>query len=354
MLRIVLSNVSVDDRKRPKNMAIFCKNPHFSVLIRALIIGIAVTVSACSTTSNKIQATDLKEFYSVDTTETSLLARHAPLLRVEQSEKDHNKVGTVIANKTDKDKVTIDIDTSQATLYGEQTSFQGEHGRYTNLIYRFHFSRVPFSLLPFSLTYGSNVGLFVIITLNEADTPVLVSTVHSCGCYLAFTPTDQLIDSALPKNWPRSTQSVFGETLPSIISLTEDNPRFIIDLRDSSHRVHNVSIASEHTLSSDSLSIPIQLNPIDNLRHLPLEGGTTTSMFADKGTRKGYVKGSNKPFEALLMSWWAFDPQIGVDKDYGDPEKTGTIFYTSLKPWNRKASNMWPFTDFLEFWGWSL
>ncbi|NOX26627.1 MAG: hypothetical protein GXP21_00290 [Gammaproteobacteria bacterium] len=330
------------------------KHPYFTTILRALIIALAITASACSTTSKTPQLTDLKGVYSVEIDNPNLLAQHAPLLRVEQNEQDHNKIGTVIASKNDANKIKIDIDTSQATLYGEQISFQGEHGRYTNLIYRFHFSRVPFSLLPFSLTYGSNVGLFVIITLNEAEKPILVSAVHSCGCYLAFIPTDQLIDSAFPKNWPKEKQTVFGESLPSIIKLTDNKSRFIIDLRNSNHRVHNVSAINKKSLSGDSFVIPMRLSPIDSLRNLPLGDGTTTSMFTNKGARKGYVKGSNKPFEALLMSWWAFDPQIGVDKDYGDPEKTGTIFYTSLKPWHRKASNMWPFTGFLEFWGWSL
>ncbi len=35
-------------------------------------------------------------------------------------------------------------------------------------------------------------------------------------------------------------------------------------------------------------------------------------------------------------------------------EITQNPFYTSLKPWNRKASDMWNFAHFLQFWGWRL
>jgi len=132
-----------------------------------------------------------------------------------------------------------------------------------------------------------------------------------------------------------------------------DNNRVIIDLRQSTHRVHDVIAKPDINLSGDIEITPARLTAMHELRALPLDG-ETVSMFENSGWRKGYVKGSYKPFEALLMSWWALDPHIGVDKDYGPPEKTGTIFYTSLKPWNRKASNMWPFTEFLAFWGWSL
>lgn len=325
-------------------------SPHFRMLCLLLVIGL----DACSIAPpKKPHPIDLNVVYSTNDASSGLLAQHAPLLRIENGHREFNKIGTVIASRDEKGKERIQIDTRQATLYSEQISFQGQHGRYTNLIYRFHFNRVPFSVLPFNLTYGRNVGLFVIITLNEDDKPVLVSTVHSCGCYLAFVPTDQLIDSAYPAGWSKNSQSVQGETLPGFLEKISDKSRFIIDLRNSSHRVYDLSLVSSDHLSNDRKSVPMRLEPISNLRNLPL-GDEKISMFAQRGVRKGYVKGSHKPFEALLMSWWAFDPRIGVDKDYGDPEKTGTIFYTSLKPWNRKASNMWPFTDFLEFWDWSL
>jgi hypothetical protein len=55
--------------------------------------------------------------------------------------------------------------------------FSTEHGKYTNLVYRIHFPKVPFSIIPFNLTSGNNVGVIVVITLDSQQRPVLVTTV---------------------------------------------------------------------------------------------------------------------------------------------------------------------------------
>ena len=54
------------------------------------------------------------------------------------------------------------------------------------------------------------------------------------------------------------------------------------------------------------------------------------------------------------MSWWAFDWRIGEDKKFGKDENDGILFYTSLKPWSRKKSDMRNFISFLKYWGWKF
>ena len=54
------------------------------------------------------------------------------------------------------------------------------------------------------------------------------------------------------------------------------------------------------------------------------------------------------------MSWWALDWRIGEDKMYGPPEKSNSVFYTSIKFWDRQESNMWNFAEFLDYWGWKF
>jgi hypothetical protein len=90
------------------------------------------------------------------------------------------------------------------------------------------------------------------------------------------------------------------------------------------------------------------------LDHLSIENGGTTSFFEESGPRHGYVKGSAKPMEKLLMSWWALDLRVGEDKKLGDSADEGPVFYTSLKPWDRTASDMRIFAQFLSYWGWGL
>jgi hypothetical protein len=54
------------------------------------------------------------------------------------------------------------------------------------------------------------------------------------------------------------------------------------------------------------------------------------------------------------MSLISMDFYVGTDKVYEDDGDYGNPFYTSLKPWNREASDMRDFPRFLEFWGWGL
>jgi hypothetical protein len=61
-----------------------------------------------------------------------------------------------------------------------------------------------------------------------------------------------------------------------------------------------------------------------------------------------------KFWETLLLSLISWDLFVEADKLYRDKEKDDNPFYTSLKPWNRTALDMWDFSRFLEFWGWKL
>ena len=95
------------------------------------------------------------------------------------------------------------------------------------------------------------------------------------------------------------------------------------------------------------------LLPTSEMERIPLNG-KATSFYYDRGPAKGHVKGSAKIWETLLLSLISFDFFVGADKAYADTQEYGNPFYTSLKPWNRKSSDMWNFARFLEFWGWRL
>jgi hypothetical protein len=219
-----------------------------------------------------------------------------------------------------------------------------------------HFEKVPFSLLPFHLTTGRNSGLLVVITLDDTDAPILVTMVHTCGCYLAFVPTNHLPANALPEGWDPVTQRVFGVRLPGRLAFPaslDDDARLQITLVSGTHRVIDVAVAAHAEVERTHRNVRFPLLPMATLEGVPLDEGTT-SFYREAGARKGYVKGSFKPLELMLMSWWALDLRVGVDKAYGESAETGAVFYTSLRPWRRHASDMWNFSTFLRFYGWRL
>lgn len=313
-----------------------------------LMFALLLLLSGCATTPTAPLATD-HTYSHFD--EASLLGRYAPVIAPRQTILEYNRIGSAAARLDDNGDEEIYINTDTPVFYTQEQVFTTARGhRYHNLIYRFHFTEVPQP----HLTTGRNGGLFVVITLNEQQQPLLITTVHSCGCYLAMVPTSYLDTAAYPAGWDVTGQSVYGERLPGRLDYPAEfatDLRPLITLRSGTHRVMEIAVVSRDRYQQEGRAV--QLLPMAALDHLPLGTGET-SFFYPSGSLKGYVKGAFKPWELLLMSWWSFDLNIGRDKRLGDPAETGVVFYTSLKPWARDESNMWFFADFLEYWGWRL
>jgi len=286
-----------------------------------------------------------------------VFSQYMPIIVVDNPSQTYNQIGYPVAAFNAKGEVDVSISTDMAVAYVGRREFRTKKAEYTNLIYRIHFQQVPFSLLPFNLTAGNNVGLIFIVTLNSDKQAVLLTTVHTCGCFVAVVPTDYLAHKFYPKNWSLHQQTVFGAQLPGVLQYPRNEENLyhpVIYLGDATHRVIHIDVQSDTEITENYVHKKLQVVPLKNLENLQLPNGETVSLFEEKGLRIGYVKGSLKPFEFLFMSWWAFDARIGEDKMYGDHSETGTVFYTSLKPWARQQSDMWDFSGFLEYWGWNL
>ncbi len=287
--------------------------------------------------------------------EGTLLSRYAPIFIIENDQRPYNRIGTPLAEIGDDGKEVISVSPVQATLYTRIDSFTTDKGSFTNLLYRIHFEQIPGGLMPFYLGQGKNIGLLVIVTLDSRNRPLLYTSLHTCGCYLAFVPTSELPEDYFPANWNRARQEVYGEELPGLLDFGEsaaDRRKVLILLRDATHRVKDLWLSSPEALNQYHL-LPIQTRPFEALEALPLEN-RTTSFYETSGPRSGYVKGSHKIMERLLMSWWALDWRIGEDKKLGKNTSDGILFYTSLKPWNRQESDLRDFAGFLKFWGWNF
>ena len=293
--------------------------------------------------------------YTADYDET-IIRRHLPVFIIEQHNHKHNRIGTPSARITEESKEEVFIAPETPSIYAETRRFNTSKDAYTNLIYRIHFEKIPFSLFPFHLGYGKNVGIIVVVTLNGEEMPILYTTVHTCGCYLAFIPTSYMPEDAFPEDWNKERQTVYQEHLPGSLDFKDashERAITLIVIRKDSHRVKDVRMSNEASLLDYTIE-KARIQPLDSLHHLPLEGMGYTSFYEDSGFRKGYVKGSYKPWEMLMMGWWALDWRVGQDKKLGRDHEDGPAFYTSLKPWAREESDMRVFSTFLEYWGWKL
>jgi hypothetical protein len=325
------------------------------IAVRALLIAIAIIVSGCAH-HQKLPPEKVHIIYLTGGEEGEILDRYAPVFLTYDFRKDYNRIGRPSARFDEQGEEIIYVDATKPVVYYLKQEFSTEHGNYTNLVYRIHFPKVPFSIIPFNITGGRNVGVIVVITLDSKQRPVLVTTVGTCGCYVAIVPTTYLPPESLPENWQKTSLEVYGEKLPSLLDYgAKEHPKLLVHLRPGVHRVMNLEIVGLKDLSNPQGFAAVQapLEPVSDLERIPLDG-KTTSFYYDFGPQKGHVKLSMKIWETLLLSLVSWDFFVGMDKVYGDNEEYENPFYTSLKPWNREVSDMSDFAGFLQFWGWRL
>ena len=321
----------------------------FKVSRYLLLLLILIVISACATPP-KPAPIESTLHYLPEQGEHQL-HRFAPVFQVEDYLVDYNRIGVVRAAS----ETELFVDPETPVFYVGTRHFTTDKGDYTNLLYRVHFQEVPSGFSPYFIGAGKNVGLFVVVTLGANDQPLLYTLVHTCGCYLAFIPTSFLPEAAWPEDWSTERQTVYGESLPAYLDFADgdQSKRHVqVRLRSGSHRVMDVWLAEVDSLLQPSVTASFQ--PLDNLKQLPTGENQHTSFYEASGSRSGHVKGSYKSRERLWMSWWALAWNIGQDKYLGKDKDDGPVFYTSLKPWARDASDMRDFAKFLHYWGWGL
>ncbi len=276
-----------------------------------------------------------------------------PAFLIEKAGRPYNRIGTPAASATNGDHPRIIVDPATATVYHERQTFTTAQGTYTNEVYRVHFEKVPFGWGAFNLTAGNNPGLLIIYTLDDDGVPLLITTVHTCGCYLAFLPTTALKAAAYPPGWPTKHQWIYGQTLPAQLPVPVDQHRVVFTVIDQTHRIGWAEVIKSDELTARYEQVHADLAPLQSLNRLPFED-TTVSFFETEGPRAGYVKNNTKPLERLLIGWWAFDFRVGEDKAFLGGDTSTIPLYTSLKFWAREASDLKDFPRFLAYWGWDF
>lgn len=281
-----------------------------------------------------------------------LVQAMAPAFILQKVQERHNRIGRVQAAGS-KEAATVSVDPEVAVIYAASRSFATARGTYTNLIYRIHFPELPFSLIPFHFGAGKHVGLLVLLTLDADQRVLLVTTAQTCGCYAVSIPTQALPASWYPDDWPAAPVAVFGERLPSQLPPIGEHDVLQVVVRPDVHRVMALEVVPRSSLGAGTIR-QAEVLALDALKQLPLDDGSVTSFYYSGWPLAGHVKGAIKPWESLLLSLVSLDLFIGMDKEYGETAVSGNPFYTSLKPWNRTASDMNDFAVYLRFNGWKL
>jgi hypothetical protein len=276
----------------------------------------------------------------------------APSFLLQGTEARHNRVGMAEADKQ-HGRETVRLNTDRPIIYSASRPFTTDRGTYTNLIYRIHFPAIPYSFVPFHLGAGDQVGLLVILTLDTRQRPLLVTTANTCGCYAVSIPTALLPPAFYPDHWPTAPLSVYGERLPALLPAVAAHDTLQVTVRAEVHRVMAIDVIPRNGVPAGR-TLEAELAELDTLKRLPLGDGTFTSFYYERGLLTGHVKGAIKPWESLLLGLVSLDFFVGMDKEYQGLRNAANPFYTSLKPWNRSASDMNDFAAYLRFNGWKL
>lgn len=310
------------------------------------IFSFPALLTGCAGIKNKEQS--LTAFYSMNASGIP----YSPVFEVHGYENEHNRIGSPSASIKDGEEL-LRIDTSKPSVFIKEVAFKTGKGNYRNLVYRIHFPLVPF----FHLTAGNNPGLLVIVTMSSDEKPLLVTTVHTCGCYNAIIPTNYLADNAYPDGWKKEPFDLYGETLPGVLDFSGINsPSILVKIRPDVHRAMDIRPVESEGFhrNQDNLKYIMDVNPMSELERIPAGDGKTANFFHEDGVMKGHVKDTIKPLEMIFMSIISLDLYVGSDKIYSPPDNYGNPFYTSLKPWYRDDSDMRDFAKYLKFWGWKL
>lgn len=321
--------------------------------IRFHMIALASAFAMALGAPAAVESTGTTSAYVLEGAE-GLVQRFAPIFVVEHDEESFNKIGTPSARVNARGKTEVYVDASHPTIYTEVETFETDRERYTNLIYRIHFERNPFTLVPLNVGAGKNVGAMAVVTLNSREESVWITTVQSCGCYHAIIPTDFLPEAAYPEQWNKDSLTVYGEDLPGLLALKDapTDARIAIAIRGGSHRCMDIAVDSESALRARLGVVSTAAADVTALKALPLPDGSATSFYHTEGHRKGLVKGAYKPMETALFGLWAWDHNVGQDREYGPKEEAGRRFYTTLFFKHKKDSDMWHFARYLEHNGW--
>jgi hypothetical protein len=234
-----------------------------------------------------------------------LLQAYAPSLEVETLG-SYDRIGAL---RWAQGK-TPEVDATQPLAYQRvaYTRFGGQV--LAQLVYSFWFAERPKSGA-LDLLGGTLDAVVLRITLAPTGEPLLVDSIHACGCYHLFFPTAAL----QPAPGPQWEEWAF---IPTTLPALGVGQRVQLRLASGSHYVVDIR-PDEGTPGT-----PYTLQDDDSLRALPLPGGGTRSVFGANGIIEGTERGERFLFWPMgiespgAMRQWGRHPTAFVGRRHFD------------------------------------
>jgi hypothetical protein len=210
-----------------------------------------------------------------------LLSRHAPRLAVATAT-DDDRIGQLVWGRRDG-PVRVDVDTRTAVAYARVAFTRLGEQIVPQLVYSFWFPARP-AAGAVDLLAGALDGIVWRVTLDTDFEPAVYDSIHPCGCYHLFFPTERV--RARPQ--PDSLDE--GMFAPQTIKAPGVSERLLLRVESRTHYLQHIGI-EPRDVSSATVSYVIENE--DVLRRLPLPGDSsrTRSVYGPDGLIPGSERG---------------------------------------------------------------
>lgn len=204
-----------------------------------------------------------------------LLSQHAPRLVVE-TVSDDDRIGRLVWQRHDNDW-RVHVDTSVPVAYTRVAFTRFGDQVVAQLVYTFWFpARPPES--GFDLLAGPLDGIVWRVTLDREFKPLVYDTIHPCGCYHLFFPTERVRARPQPQTLDE------GMFAPLTVSAPKAGERTVLHVAARTHYLTRIATEADSEVAGAAYEILMD----DALRRLPLAAtGRTHSVYGPDGLIAG-------------------------------------------------------------------
>ncbi len=160
----------------------------------------------------------------------ALFERHAPVLEIDVAAA-YDRPGALTLDADDR----VSVDTTMAVGYTRLTHAMIGGLIYPQLVYTFWFSERPQSH-PFDLLAGRLDAVVWRVTLDHAGGAIVYDSMHACGCYHSFFPTEKVRARDLPDTLDE------GLFVPQPAPSARLNEKIVLRIESGTHYLQRVYI----------------------------------------------------------------------------------------------------------------
>lgn len=201
----------------------------------------------------------------------ALLALHAPVLEIDVAG-EFDRIGALKLETDDR----VIVDAAAPVVYTRVAYTLLGGLIHPQLVYTFWFSERP-PRSAFDLLAGKLDGVVWRVTLDAAGEALVYDTMHACGCYHLFFPTEKVTARELPATLD---ESLF---VPQKLPAAPAQGKVMLRIESGSHYLQRVSVTPE----AQTTGMPYQLLDERTLTTLTRRDGGTRSAYGEDGMIAG-------------------------------------------------------------------